>query len=63
VNHCGRAPDKVAGAKDHRNRQSMMRWVEAAVSLNGGGAPVTFDGFGRVQRHPANTGKMRCNFN
>jgi hypothetical protein len=35
----------------------------ASVSLNGGGAPVTFDGSGRVLQHPANTGKMSHDFN
>jgi hypothetical protein len=34
-----------------------------AVSLNDGGAPVTFDGFGRVLQHPTDTGKMRRDIN
>jgi hypothetical protein len=34
-----------------------------AMSLNGGGAPVTFDGSRRVLQHPADTRKMRCDFN
>jgi uncharacterized protein (AIM24 family) len=33
------------------------------VSLNGGDALVTFHGSGRVMQHPADTGKMRCDFN
>jgi hypothetical protein len=39
------------------------RGGSVAVSLNGGGAPMTFDGSGRVLQHPVATGKTRCDFN